>query len=263
MATDSEILASMHAAAGKPGAFSAPLQEPAQFANAQAQLNYEITEMARKSEVGDQRSEVGPTRKKRARLGALANECPTKQDVLEEFRRADLRPLWVGRVAYLWSEGEPDRAAALKQLKTDLVSEDMVSAAGRLDQFITIYWVARLLGWDEAQGLRVAAIRELRRLVARNAATEEFAIRRQCVGPARHLWARMAREKLTAAAVKAEVDAIRPAKPSSVKMHGRAGAVVKLLREVGRLRKADDLIELIRAAQQRLEAIRPVSTAVA
>ena len=50
----------------------------------------------------------------------------TKEDVLEEFRRADLRPLWVGRAAYLWSEGEPDRAKALKELKADLVREDMV-----------------------------------------------------------------------------------------------------------------------------------------
>ena len=37
----------------------------------------------------------------------------------------------------------------------------------------------------------MAAIRELRRLVARNAATEEFALRRLCEKPARSLWRRM------------------------------------------------------------------------
>jgi hypothetical protein len=98
--------------------------------------------------------------------------------------------------------------------------------------------------------------------VARNAATQEFALRRLCEKPARSLWRRMVNDKLTAAAVKAEVDQIRPPK-GGLKMHGRAGAVVKLLKEVGRLRKEADLVELIRVAQQRLEAVRPASTAVA
>ena len=41
------------------------------------------------------------------------------------------------------------------------------------------------------------------------------------------------------------MDQIRPRKPSaSVRMNGRAGAVVKLLKEVGRVRKYDDLMEL-------------------
>ena len=257
MADDAAILASMRPA-GKPGAFSAPLSEPAQFATIGAQVAYEMTRTAQlqTSEVRGQKSE------KAVRLRDLGSVTPTKEEVLEEFRRADLRPLWLGRLAYLWSNSRDDRAAALKELKGDLVREDLVTAAGRLDQFITIYWVVRLLGWDEAQGLRVAAIRELRRLVARNAATEEFAFRRRCEKPAQALWRRMVRERLTAAAVKAEVDRIRPSKPG-LKMHGRAGAVIKLVKEVGRLRKEAELMEVIRAAQQRLEAIRPAATQVA
>ncbi len=77
----------------------------------------------------------------------------------------------------------------------------------------------------------MAAIRELRRLVARNAATEEFALRRQCERPARVLWARMVRDRLTAAQVKSEVDKIRPAK-SNPKIHGRAGAMAKLFKQL-------------------------------
>jgi hypothetical protein len=260
MATDAELIASMQRS-GKPGAFSAPLQEPAQFATAGAQINLEITEMALRGE-GPHASVPAPVKAKRGRMRAVANETPTKEDVLEEFRRADLRPLWVGRAAYLWSEGEPDRAKALKELKVDLVAEDMVTAAGRLDQFITIYWVARLLGWDEAQGLRVAAIRELRRLVARNAATEEFALRRQCDRPARALWARMVRDRLTAAAVKAEVDRIRPPKPG-LKTHGRAGAMVKFFKQLAALKKKEDLLEALRIVQERLTALRPAESQVA
>jgi hypothetical protein len=269
MATDAAILAALSSSGGAPGtpgpgrgAFSAPLQEPAQFVRSSAQLNYEITELARRDAA---HQSVNPPRGETAKgshLRGLACKTPTKEDVLEEFRRADLRPLWLGRQAYLWSAGESDRAKALKELKNDLVREDLVTAAGRLDQFIVLYWVARLLGWDEAQDLRVGAIRELRRLVARNGANEEFALRRHCERPARALWARMVRDHLTAAAVKAAVDKIRPSR-AGLKVHGRAGAVAKTLKAVGGWRRETDLVELIRVAQERLTAIRPTSAAVA
>ena len=243
----------------RPAGWSKPLDEPAQFATAGAQLNYEITEMAKRgrSEAGSQRSEKG------AKLRDLGSVTPTKDEVLEEFGRADLRPLWLGRIAYLWSEGQPDRATAIKQLRLDLIREDMLSAAARLDQFILLYWIGRILGWDEAQGLRVAAIRELRRLFARDAASDEYSVRRQCLGPARLLWSRMVRDQLTAAAVRAEVDRIRPSR-SALKMHGRAGKNVEMLKQLAAWKpKEAVLLEAIRVLQAKLPAQRSSESAVA
>ena len=95
--------------------------------------------------------------------------------------------MWLGKVSAAWIAAQPDRAQALKDLKAALVAADLATAAGRVDRYVALFWVAYLLGWDEAQELRVAAIRELSRLVARNSATEEYAIRRGLEAPTRAL----------------------------------------------------------------------------
>ena len=128
------------------------------------------------------------------KLRSLASDVPTKEDVLAEIRRADLRPLWIGRYAHLWSSTQADRCEALRELKADLVRDDFISVAARLDQYIVVYFVAWLLGWDEAQSLRLEAMKALRRLVAQNQATGEYQLRRQCERPARALWAQMVRD---------------------------------------------------------------------
>ena len=184
----------------------------------------------------------------------------TKQILLEKFRRFESRPLHLGRLCFVWIENKPDRAQALKCLKADLVADDQVGAATRVNSYLAIYWVARLLGWEDAQDLRVAAIRELRRLIARNAATEEWQLRTVCEPAARGLWARMVAERLPAAVVRSEVRKIRPSR--ALKIGGRSGKLAKLLKDIRRYPE-QDLEAIVRACQDRLACIRPQETAVA
>ena len=67
-ATDAEVIASMQRS-GKPGAFSVPLQEPAQFATSGAQINLEITEMAMRNEP---LKHLDPPRSSNGKRGPLA-----------------------------------------------------------------------------------------------------------------------------------------------------------------------------------------------
>jgi hypothetical protein len=246
--TDAEILATMPK--GKPGAFSLPLQEPAQFATANAQINYEITQMAmrnaRPSGQGSQLKDL-----------AGAEKTITKERVLEEVRRADLRPLWIGRYASLWAGTCADRNEALKELRADMVREHYLSAAARLDGCIAAYFVSWTLGWDDAQSLVFDAIKQLRRLVALNAATGEYQFRRHCEKPARSLWARMVRTRMSAAAVRAEVDKIRPVK-GNPKIHGRAGAAVKFLKQLRtwKWESQEQVLQALEILQERLAAMR-------
>jgi hypothetical protein len=259
MATDHDLIASM-VHGGKPGAFSAPLQEPAQFRTANAQINYEITRTA----MGEERKGEREKGRKGDQLQELAGaeKQITKERVLEEARRYELRPLWIGHYAALWSATCPDRQRALKELKADLVSEHLLSTAARLDGFMAAHYVAWSLGWDEAQSMVFDSIKQLRRLVALNVATGEYQFRRGCEQPARKLWARMVHSYMSAAAVKAEVDKIRP--PSSnPKIHGRAGAAAKLFRQLRTWKSQDELVQALAIIQERLAAMRPAGSQVA
>jgi len=194
----------------------------------------------------------------------MAEKKPlTREVLLHEFRLHESTPLRLGKLVYLWSHALPetDRAGALQRLKEDLLADDQVTAAGRVDRFVALYWVARLLGWQEAQKVRVGAIRELCRLIARNPANDEWQIRASCETGTRDLWGRMVKERLTAAVVRTEVLKIRPSR--SVKMHGRSAALVKLVKEISRLKRENELDEVLRAVQERLAALHPSATAVA
>jgi hypothetical protein len=254
MPTDADIVASIQRS-GKPGAFSVPLQEPAQFATSGAQINYEVTQMAMR---GARPSSQGATMK------GLAEKAITKERVLEEVRRSDLRPLWIGHYAALWSGTCPDRQAALKELKADMVQEQYVSAAARLDGFIAAHFVAAALGWDEAQSMVFDAIKQLRRLVALDVTSGDYKFRRNCEAPARKLWRRMVATRMTAAAVKAEVDRIRPAK-SNPKLHGRAGAAAKFFKtlKTWRWESQEQVLQAMAILQDKLAAMRPAGSQVA
>jgi hypothetical protein len=125
--------------------------------------------------------------------------------------------------------------------------------AARLDRFVACYWIATALGWDDAWRIRYAALRELLPLFGRNAATEEYCLRPSLAAATRALWARMVAEKLPAAAVHEEVQKIRPAQV--VRMHGQAGRFAVVKRELLKLRGRDDLLAVIRLAQERLERL--------
>ncbi len=256
MPTDAELISSM-VTSGKPGAFSVPLQEPAKFATIGAQVNHEMTEMAKR---GTRPSAQG------SQLKGLAEseKTITKERVLEEVRRADLRPLWIGRYAYLWSSTQPDRSEALRELKGDLVRDDFISVAARLDQYIVVYFVAWLLGWDEAQLLRLEAMKAMRRLVAQNKATGEYQLRRQCERPARALWRQMVASRMTGAAVRAAVEKILPSK-SNPKLHGRAGAAAKFLKQLKtwKWESQDQVLQALAILQEKLNAMRPADSQVA
>ena len=143
-----------------------------------------------------------------------------------------------------------------------MVREHYLSAAARLDGFLAAYFVCWTLGWDDAQSLVFDAIKQLRRLVAFSVATGEYQFRRQCERPARALWARMVRTRMSAAAVRAEVERIRPAK-SNPKIHGLAGAAAKLFKQLRTWRSQEDLLQALNIIQERLAAMRPTDSQVA
>ena len=201
----------------------------------------------------------GESPDKRVVVREIATKPPGLRDVVEHYRQAELRPLWLGRVSHLWVADQDDRAKALKELKAALVADDLATAAGRVDRFIHVYWVARLFGEDDAQQLRVAALRELCPLVRRNAANEEYAIRKNCDRAARALWNRMRRNGLSAAAVREEVLKILPKrtvkmKATSAKLDGWLKAVPQLGLEEARTLIARLVEHCERLTERRLPA---------
>jgi hypothetical protein len=191
-----------------------------------------------------------------AAMSQLGRRAVTDGDVLEEVRRADLRPLWVGRIAFLRVARENDRAEALKRLKLLLVQEDHVTPAVRLDRWICLHFIASILGWDEAQDLRVGAIAALCPLFGRNAATGEWSIKRPFAERACALWRRMQPAKgrrMPARAVKAEVD--RMLAPKQRKKANASRKFAAFWRALKRLESTPEQLEqIIRFCQDRLAA---------
>jgi hypothetical protein len=183
----------------------------------------------------------------------------TLEIVLEQFRLYELRPLTIGKFCVQWLQHQPELAAdkqlprgeALRRIREGLAKQDQVTLAARLDRFIACYYVATVLGWEDAWKLRYAAIRELLPLFGRNAALEEYELRPERAAATRALWSRMLAEHLTAEAVRAEVRKIRP--PQVLRLHGRSGRLATIRRDLKRLKAREDLLEVIRLAQEYLE----------
>jgi hypothetical protein len=187
----------------------------------------------------------------KASVQAAAKRPASRAEVVEAFRRDELRPLWLGRAAFQWIEDKADRVAELRALKADLCKADLVPAAARLDRFICYYWIAQRLGWDDAQQLRVAAIREMAPLFGRNAATEEWGVRKTYEADARILWRVMINKRLPASAVRDQVRKIRPR--SGLKIDKPAREFAKLMKSIRRIdADVDQLYEIIRICQDRL-----------
>jgi len=192
----------------------------------------------------------------------------TLEDVLDQFRLYELRPLLLGRFCVQWLQHQPElakeqqlaRGEALKKIREGLAKQDQISLAARLDRFIACYWIAMELGWNDACKLRYAAIRELLPLFGRNAATEEYVLRPERAEATRALWARMVSDHLTAETVRSEVRRIRP--PQTVRMHGRSGRLAAIRRDTQRLKAREDLLAVIRFAQERMERLGLVDKTV-
>jgi len=197
--------------------------------------------------------------------GRKPSQPITLEVVLEQFRLFELRPLTIGKFCVQWLRHQPELAAeeqlprgeALRRIRQGLVQRDQVSMAARLDRYIACYFVALALGWDDGWKLRYAAIRELMPLFGRNAATEEYVLRPERERATRGLWARMVAERLTAETVRGEVRKIRP--PKSFRLHGRSGRLATIRRDLQRLKAPEDLLEVIRLAQERLARLAPAS----
>ena len=187
--------------------------------------------------------------------GSEEKKPRTLANLVENWRRFDVHPLKLGRMSAEWIAGQADRPAAIKQLERALVEARMANQAVRVNRYVQLHWIAQCFGRDLAETLTLSVLRELGRLVARDTATDRWSIRAAHREAAMALWARIVAERLTAEAVRVEVARIRPAR--SVKVHGRRGAIAKLFREVGRLGLREDLMQIIRIAQSRVESLTP------
>ena len=193
--------------------------------------------------------------------GRVPPQPKTLDTVLEQFRLYELRPLSLGKYVVDWLAHQPElpeaeqlpRGEALRRVRFGLVQQNQVTLAARLDRFVACYWIAMEFGWDDACRLRYAAIRELLPLFGRNAATEEYELRPEKAAATRALWGRMLAEKLTSDAVRAEVRKIRP--PQVLRLRGRSGRLAATLREIKRYRAQEDLLAIIRQAQEQLERL--------
>jgi hypothetical protein len=185
---------------------------------------------------------------------AASPKAPVKarcrEDVVEAFRRDEIVPLRLGKFAFEWIADQPDRTEELKAIKKLLVARQLASASLRLDHSLCVYCIAQRLGWDEAQNLRLSAIRNLRRLFAPNKAEGTWEIRRGLVDATEALWKRMVAEGLYAHRVLEEALKIRPEKPA--KTGGVNRELVKVLKQVRRDDFSnDDLDAIIRACHDR------------
>ena len=185
-------------------------------------------------------------------------EPPTLAIVLEQFRIHENRPMALGRIVAEWLSTQPDRPAdaqltrsqALREIRMGLVAQQQLGLAGRLDRFLASYYVARELGWQAAWKLRYAAIRELLPLFGRNAASEVYELRPRVAAATRILWQRMIDDRLTAHQVREEVRRLMPRRTLAI--DGAARHLAAVRREVARLKSREDLLAVIRLAEERL-----------
>ena len=186
---------------------------------------------------------------------------PTLEFLLDQFRLFESRPLSLGKSCALWLNHQPElpiesqlpRGEALRRIREGLVKQDQATYATRLDRFIAAYFVALELGWEEAWRVRYSCVRELLPLFGRNAATEEYQLRPERADATRALWRRIVDQRLTASAVREQVGKIMPRK--TVRMHGRSGRLAVIRRDVQRLKAKEDLLEVLRLVQDRLERL--------
>jgi len=182
-------------------------------------------------------------------------------------RRASTGVVYLGRLAYLWARKAPCRSAAIAELRSKLRAEGFRGETVRVSRYIACYWAARLLSNDASVGQthpdgnylpaeRVGAtiLRTLTKLLKRDPKTEMWSLRPQCADAAPVFWQRILVEGLSAAAVAAEVDRLRP--PRIAPPSRRRSPKARILKLAAKLSLAD-LTELAAAFQQRVSRLRP------
>lgn len=140
-----------------------------------------------------------------------------------------------------------DRATAIKKIRAELAEAKLEKKEARVDLYVRCYWVATILGgWDAesqesrraTQELAFSALRLFCVLIERDRKTDHWQLVEAHAAAAKALWARAVDEKLSAAAIDAELSKILPARTLPIKKH-RPVKIGFVLRLVPRLPIAD------------------------
>jgi hypothetical protein len=158
----------------------------------------------------------------------------TIEEVLGEWTKYDCqatrRALRLGCLAWQWVSQQPDRPAAVQQLRKALADLGITGEAARVNRVIACYWVARLLGADTVELLPLSTVRALCPLVKRDPVTEQWDVRPGLGDLARGLMRQILERHLTAKAIADQVTALRPRKDKPVQPR-----LVRLDRVISRL----------------------------
>jgi hypothetical protein len=173
------------------------------------------------------------------------------------IRLGDLANRWIRR--QLTERVQPDRACAVKAIHDALAADGLAGEAVRVNRFVGIYHVARLLGPTEAEQVQVTTLRALLPLVRRDK-YGQWSLRTSYRDATIALWQRIQPERLSAAAVHQAVREIRP--PRKPKARRKKSSLPRILRSLGGLSR-EQLEELRTACDERIQVAQTVPQAVA
>jgi D-alanyl-D-alanine carboxypeptidase len=181
---------------------------------------------------------------------SLITEPVTLDMLVAEFRRAQRmmtqRVLFLGALSEHWireqlAKGTAlDRATAIKKIRSQLAEAGLEKKEARVDLYIRCHWVAVLFsGWradsddsrKAANTLSFSALRLFPILLQRNRVTDTWQLIAQYAEQGKALWSRAVSEKLSAAAIDAELSRIVPARSMPIRKHRpiRLSTIEKLL----------------------------------
>jgi hypothetical protein len=181
----------------------------------------------------------------------------TREYVVRKYRLRQIRDsqetIALGRLADEWVSHQTNRAEAIQELHDALVADGTVGEAARVSRDIGCYWVSRLLGEETAKTLPVSALRLFLPFLTRNLATQQWELRATHADKVRDVWSRAGAEKLSAAAVRQQILAFRPArKKSERRKRGPLARILKALRALG----PTELTDVMAACQEQLAALQ-------
>jgi hypothetical protein len=197
----------------------------------------------------------------------------TAEAIVREYgkneRQTTHRALFVGSLVNSWLIHQPerpadeqlDRASALKILRRKLLQAKFDHRSCRIDRDLRCYHAARLLGGD-ADSLAISAIREILPLIRRDRETSRWELLPNHAEACRGLWARMLAERISADAVRQEVDRILHPNPLPLETQRKKSRLSRLHKTLAEL-SIEELKQVVRWTKAELAKSQPASSPAA
>jgi hypothetical protein len=151
---------------------------------------------------------------------------------------------------------ESYRPAGVKRLKEALRTMHEPTDVGRM---IGAWWASKIFGWQHEQDVRHAVLKLLIPLLHRVPGTQDRELRPKTAVQARALWAQIVAHNLQEDDVFAAVGAIRPKRRGAQRR--KNSLLPRILRDLRKLVTVDELEEVLRACQVRMQQAASLAAA--